>query len=95
MPPRDFGPKSPVTIAPPAGSTENVSPKVRVPSSDEGAKTKSTAETKSGEKGSSKSLSGSAALGAGAKTSAAGKNAVGGKIPDVDELAARFAALKK
>ena len=84
-PPRDLGPKSPVSVAPPSPSTDNLSPRVRLPGPPElkpGAKmnassTKAQSTAKNGDAGGTK------------------KEIVGGKIPDVDELAKRFAALKK
>ena len=88
-PPRDLGPRSPVSVAPPSPSTDNLNPRVRLPGpldlkpgvkmSGLKKQTPSTdaQSTKKGED-------------FGAK-----KNIVGGKIPDVDELAKRFAALKK
>ena len=89
-PPRDLGPKSPVSVAPPSPSTDNLNPRVKVPGPPElkpGAKM-------NGLKKQTPSTS--------AQTTAkdddnkpAKKDVVGGKIPDVDELAKRFAALKK
>ena len=84
-PPSDLGPKSPVHIAPASPSTENPAPKVKLPGPPElkpGSKL-SVANNKSAE--------------GGAKTSGSnGKSGgVGGKIPDVDELSKRFAALKR
>ena len=81
-PPRDLGPRSPVHIAPPSSSTENPSPTVKLPP---------PPELKPGSKlsGVSKSTEVS-----GPKP-AEKKNVVGGKIPDIDDLAKRFAALKK
>jgi vacuolar protein sorting-associated protein IST1 len=89
-PPRDFGPKSPVSVAPPNPSTDNVSPKVRLPAPPElkpgpkmgGAKKTLSTPTKSTGPEPRSDTNG-------------GKGTVGGKIPDVDELAKRFAALKK
>ena len=90
-PPLDLGPRSPVRVAPPSPSTENVSPRVRLPGPPElkpnakmsGLKkqtsrteARSTVETSGGDPGGKKDV-------------------VGGKIPDVDELAKRFAALKR
>ena len=88
-PPRDLGPRSPVSVAPPSPSTDNLNPRLRLPGPPDlkpGAKMsglkKQTSDTdaqnatKDGESGTK-------------------KNIVGGKIPDVDELAKRFAALKK
>lgn len=75
-PPRDIGPQSPVSIAPPAARIDNPSPKVRIPGDD-----RRTAEVKPVAKK--------------VQSTAAKKTVVEGKIPDVDELAKRFAALKK
>ncbi|KAL8960318.1 MAG: hypothetical protein Q9193_002962 [Seirophora villosa] len=91
-PPRDLGPKSPVSIAPPSPSTENLSPKLKLPGPPDlkpsakmsGLKkqtpaTQAQSEPKRDEDdGQNKT-----------------KNVVGGKIPDADELARRFAALKR
>ena len=89
-PPRDLGPRSPVSVAPPSPSTDNLNPRVRLPGPPElkpGAKMsglkKPTTDVET--PGASKSEA------SGAKK----KDIVGGKIPDVDELAKRFAALKK
>ena len=72
-PPRDIGPKSPVSVAPPGSSTDNLSPKVKLPAPPE---LKPGAARKRAVNGS-------------------GDGVVGGKIPEVDELARRFAELKK
>ncbi|KAI4171589.1 MAG: hypothetical protein LQ343_004181 [Gyalolechia ehrenbergii] len=88
-PPRDLGPKSPVSIAPPSPSTDNLSPRVKLPGPPElkpGAKMtglkkqRPTTQAQSDPKGMSDDDL---------------NNRVGGKIPDVDELARRFAALKR
>lgn len=96
IPPRDFGgPKSPVSIAPPSPSTDNVQPRVKVPGSSAlplhlKPNVKMNAWKKHDEGGtSSKSATDFAT------PSSASHSAVGGKIPDVDELAKRFAALKR
>ena len=88
-PPRDLGPKSPVSVAPPSPSTDNLSPRVKLPGPPElkpGAKMtgmkKQTPSTNAQSSG--KDLE-----------TDVKKDVVGGKIPDVDELAKRFAALKK
>ncbi len=85
-PPRDLGPKSPVSVAPPSPSTENISPKIRLPGPPE---LKPTAKMS----GLKKRVD--ADEDKGKETNGEGTGGVGGKIPDVDELARRFAALKK
>ena len=87
-PPRDLGPRSPVQIAPPSASTDNISPKVKLPEPPELRPGSKMADVMK------KSESGSASE---AKSTDPGgkKGVVPGKIPDVDELAKRFAALKK
>lgn len=84
-PPRDIGPKSPISVAPPSPSTDNLSPRIKLPNPPD---LKPSAKM-TGLKTSS--------LESNAKGSEVGtkKNVVGGKIPDVNELAKRFAALKK
>lgn len=88
-PPRDLGPKSPVSIAPPSPSTDNLNPRVRLPGPPElkpsakmgGFKNQNpVAEARSPPTSNDSGLK---------------KGIVGGKIPDVDELAKRFAALKR
>ena len=88
-PPRDLGPKSPVSVAPPSPSIDNLSPKIRLPAPPE---LKPSAKMVGSKKqtSSTDALSSSKDIETGAK-----KGAVGGKIPDVDELAKRFAALKR
>lgn len=89
-PPRDLGPKSPVSIAPPKPSTDNVSPSVKLPAPpDLKPGVKMTGFKKQSPGTTSKSEGGD--FGAPAQK----KDVVGGKIPDVDELSKRFAALKK
>lgn len=92
-PPRDFGgPKSPVSIAPPSPSTENLQPRVKLPGSSAAPplhlepNVKMNAWKKRGEGGTSSTSAAEFAI---------PSAAVGGKIPDVDELAKRFAALKR
>ena len=88
-PPRDLGPKSPVSVAPPSPSTDNISPRIKLPGPPvlkpsakmSGLKHQATsAETK-------KDDTDAATKGK--------KDVVGGTIPNVDELAKRFAALKR
>ncbi|KAL1310794.1 hypothetical protein AAFC00_001037 [Neodothiora populina] len=77
-PPRDMGPKSPVSVVPPKPSTDNMSPKLKLPGPPDlkpGAKMQKKDEIKP-------------------KSKAVG-DGPGGKIPDVDELAKRFAQLKR
>lgn len=82
-PPRDLGPRSPVSVAPPSPSIDNANPRLRLPGPPElkpGAKMsglKQTPNTTAQSRDTSK------------------KDVVGGKVPDVDELAKRFAALKR
>lgn len=89
-PPRDLGPKSPVSIAPPSPSTDNLSPRVKLPGPPE---LKPTAKMSGLKKQTPNTQSQSDLKGEDANDR--GKKGVGGKIPDVDELARRFAALKK
>ena len=91
-PPREVGgPKSPVHVAPPKSSTDNVSPRVRMPQPPELKPSSKMTNAARGAESSSGSGNGNQGQGA-----PAGKSGpVGGKIPDVDELAKRFAALKK
>lgn len=89
-PPRDLGPKSPVSIAPPSPSTDNLSPRVKLPGPPE---LKPSAKMSGLKKQTPNTQAQS-----GAKVDDAedgGRKGVGGKIPDVDELARRFAALKR
>lgn len=88
-PPRDLGPKSPVSVAPPSPSTDNLNPRLRLPGPPE---LKPSAK-----------MSGLKNQNAGTEAQTPTKNSdpggkkvvIGGKIPDVDELAKRFAALKR
>ncbi|KAL8999400.1 MAG: hypothetical protein Q9169_001714 [Polycauliona sp. 2 TL-2023] len=89
-PPRDLGPKSPVSIAPPSPSTDNLSPRVKLPGPPE---LKPTAKMS----GLKKQTPSTQAQSDPKREDVddGGKKSVGGRIPDVDELARRFAALKK
>lgn len=80
-PPRDIGggPKSPVSVVPPSPRTDNVAPKIKLPGPPE---LKPSNKMKK-----STEVNGVAP--------AAKKDGPGGKIPDVDELAKRFAQLKR
>ena len=73
-PPRDFGPKSPVSVMPPSPSTDNVRPKVSgAPDLKPPKKMQDASKKASGGK----------------------QDGPGGNVPDVDELAKRFAQLKR
>lgn len=88
-PPRDLGPKSPVSVAPPSPSTDNLNPRLRLPGPPE---LKPTAKMG----GLKNQNTGAEAQNPAKQSDSGGKKAViGGKIPDVDELAKRFAALKR
>ncbi|KAI9765179.1 MAG: hypothetical protein M1840_007772 [Geoglossum simile] len=83
-PPRDLGPKSPIRMTPPSPSTDNIRPVIKlpgVPSTQPGPKDRPPDSAKY--RGDDGGRSGTK------------KAVVPGKIPDVDELAKRFAALKK
>ena len=88
-PPRDLGPKSPVSVAPPSPSTDNLSPKIRLPKPPD---LKPSAKMSGLKKQMPSTDSQSTSKDVDVQTK---KNVVGGKIPDVDELAKRFAALKR
>ena len=87
-PPRDLGPRSPVSVAPPSPSTDNISPRIRLPGPPE---LKPNARMSGLKKTTSTEVRSNAKNGDPGEK----KDVVGGKIPDVDELAKRFAALKK
>ncbi|KAH0559291.1 hypothetical protein GP486_004198 [Trichoglossum hirsutum] len=93
-PPRVLGPKSPIRVTPPSPSTDNVRPVIKLPGVPD---TKPVAaKAKGGDKPPPYSESKSPAGGSDdAGKSGSKKTVVPGKIPDVDELARRFAALKK
>lgn len=78
-PPRDFGPKSPVSVVPPSPSTDNVRPKVNMPGAPDLKPSKKMTDAVKKANGEKKESSGGP----------------GGKIPDVDELTKRFAQLKR
>ena len=89
-PPRDLGPRSPISIAPPSPSTDNLSPRLKLPGPPElkpGSKVTGLKKQTSSTNAQSTAKEGDSAK--------MEKNIVGGKIPDVDELSKRFAALKK
>lgn len=74
-PPRNMGPKSPVSVMPPSPSTDNIAPRLKLPDK--------------AQKGTEKK---NEVNGVAASKKDAGP---GGKIPDVNELAKRFAQLKR
>lgn len=84
-PPRSVGPKSPVSVMPPSPRTDNVKPKLKLPG---------PPEAKPGGKGDATKSKSNEVNGT---PSAAAKKDLGpgGKIPDADELAKRFAQLKR
>lgn len=82
-PPRELGPKSPVSVAPPSPSTDNANPKVRLPGPPE---LKPTAKMKK---------QGEAVDKSSATNGAAAKARVDGDVPDVNDLEARFKMLKR
>lgn len=79
-PPRDMGPKSPISVNPPSPSTDNVRPKVNLPGAPDLKPSKKMVDANK-----SKAVNGDKKADTGP----------GGKIPDVDELAKRFAQLKR
>ena len=89
-PPRDIGPRSPVSVAPPSPSTDNLNPRVKLP----GPPELKPGEKMNGLKKQTPSTNAQSTAKEG-DVEAGKKNVVLGKIPDVDELAKRFAALKK
>jgi vacuolar protein sorting-associated protein IST1 len=91
-PPRDLGPKSPIRVTPPSPSTDNVRPVIKLPGVPD---TKPAAKAKGGDKPPPYSEPKSTADNGDMWKSSSKKTVVPGKIPDVDELARRFAALKK
>ena len=88
-PPRDLGPQSPVSVAPPSPSTDNLNPKIKLPGPPELRPNAITSVLKK-QVYNTDSENTAKDKDSGTKT-----NVVGGKIPDVDELAKRFAALKR
>ena len=80
-PPKDFGPQSPLRVNPPSPSTDNLHPRIK------GTGGMALKSTKINDK--LKSVKEEK------KSTLVSKGEVGGAIPDIDELAARFAALKK
>ncbi|EON63860.1 hypothetical protein W97_03088 [Coniosporium apollinis CBS 100218] len=82
-PPRDLGPKSPLRVTPQSPTSENVAPRIKLPGPPElkpGAGKLKKTTASTGERRQSKTEK---------------DDGPGGKIPDVDELAKRFAQLKR
>ncbi|KAK8183585.1 increased sodium tolerance protein-like protein 1 [Phyllosticta capitalensis] len=84
-PPKKLGPASPLRVAPPSPSSENVAPKIRLPGPPDLKPAPKTAKKTDDSAGGDES----------SKTNGKQDGGPGGKIPDVDELAKRFAALKR
>jgi len=78
--PRSVGPQSPVSVVPPSPRTDNVSPKIKLPGAP---------ELKPGAKMAGRQAQGSA------NGAAAKKDSIEGSIPSADDLAKRFAQLKR
>ncbi|KAL8987707.1 MAG: hypothetical protein Q9177_003112 [Variospora cf. flavescens] len=91
-PPRDLGPKSPVSIAPPSPRTDNLSPKLKLPAPPD---LKPNGKMSGLKKQTPATQAQSEPKGTEDDDQKKGKSVVGGKIPDADELARRFAALKR
>lgn len=87
-PPAGLGAKSPVSVAPPGARTDNPSPKVKLPGG--GVVGKNDGKAKSVGAAAATTAKGKGATSAGG----GGGGAVPGKVPTVDDLAKRFAALK-
>ncbi|KAK8153152.1 increased sodium tolerance protein-like protein 1 [Phyllosticta citrichinensis] len=86
-PPKKLGPASPLRVAPPSPSSENVAPKVKLPGPPELKRAPSGGASRAAKK--------LEEAGDEARKSKQADDGPGGKIPDVDELARRFAALKR
>ena len=109
-PPRRITPSSPLRITPPAPRSDNIAPRVKLPGSNASTKTTrpSTGRSRGSDAGGAEAkASGKARTGpgedgdVGKKSGKAGapedkkSDGPGGRIPDVDELARRFAQLKR
>ncbi|CAO2652289.1 Nn.00g005720.m01.CDS01 [Neocucurbitaria sp. VM-36] len=81
--PKKLGPQSPLRVVPPSPSTENVAPRLKLPGDKAAKVARSEEASKKKEKEKEKEKKG------GRKEDSLGK------IPDVDELARRFAELKR
>ncbi|KAL9019387.1 MAG: hypothetical protein Q9185_003373 [Variospora sp. 1 TL-2023] len=83
-PPRDLGPKSPVSIAPPSPRTDNLSPKLKLPAPPD---LKPNGKMSGLKKQTPTTQAQSEPKGTEDDDQKKGKSVVGGKIPDADELA--------
>ena len=93
------GAKSPVSVAPPAPRSDNLSPKVKLPGGGEVGRGREGGPVNKHSESKKDSTTG-AGTGAAAKKGAENKNTtgagvVGGKVPTVDDLAKRFQMLKR
>lgn len=94
-PPSDIGAKSPVSVAPPGARSDNPSPKVRLPGGGVvGAKNPGAVKSTKKAPTTTSTTGASTASTKPTTSAAAGGPGVGGKVPTVDDLAKRFAALK-
>lgn len=82
-PPRDIGPKSPVSIVPPSPSTDNANPQVKLPGPPD-LKPSAKMKKQGGSVAKGSSVSGTASRGR-----------MDGEVPDVNDLEARFKLLKR
>lgn len=95
-PPRDLGPRSPVRVAPPSPSIDNMSPRIRLPKPPELKPSAKMAGRQNNSAGLTKATAENEASNSAERNDVSKKkHVIEGKIPDVDELAKRFAALKK
>lgn len=93
-PPKELGPKSPVHIAPPSPSTENVAPRVKLPGPPELKPGSRMAAAAAANRKKEIDAKASAAVGVDSTSKKTG-GVVPGKPPNIDDLAKRFAALKR
>lgn len=95
-PPRDIGShdatgRSPVSVAPPAPRIDNPNPRVRIPGEQDATNSKPSPSTPPFVAPSQATTTGTTT----SKTGPVRKDSMGSRIPDVDELSKRFAALKR
>lgn len=88
-PPRDLGPRSPIRIAPPSPSTDNRNPGIKLPGSPEVQRSDKIIAPKR------QTQPAATPSNVSREDQGSKGNFVSDKIPDADELAKRFAALKK